>query len=443
MTTLRGRRFHLLGIGGAGLSALAELLLARGACVSGCDVHRTPVTDRLVQRGAQVVTEGQDPGHVRGQDVLCHTTRLSPSGRVEVAAAQGAGLSVLDRPHLLASLIAETDAVGIAGTHGKTGTTAMVAHVLRELGQHPSSLVGDGASSRVVAAGTGVPGLLVAELDESDRTLPLHHPDCALVTGVEFDHGDYYRDLDDVRATFSAFLEGLPESGLAVLCADDAWLCAQPTPGRRLTYGFSEGADYRCLPDGRVELRGSGSPCTLTSLRLPVPGRHTLVNATGALAVAVERGLEPPAVATALATFPGARRRLERLGTWRGATFYDDYGHLPQQVRVTVDALRELPHERVLLVFQPHRFSRYRVTRTEMVRALAVADLVLCTEVYAAGEENPEGLSAAELAAKAGCAFAPDLDAVGAWLRRQVRAGDLVLLMGAGDIGKVWDVLAG
>ncbi|MFZ0216665.1 MAG: UDP-N-acetylmuramate--L-alanine ligase [Candidatus Dormiibacterota bacterium] len=436
---LEQQRFHLLGIGGAGLSALAELLLARGAAVSGCDARATPVTDRLRARGAQVVTGGQDPAHVVGQDVLCYTTRLSPEGRAEVAAGEHAGLTVLDRPHLLASLIAGADAIGIAGTHGKTTTTAMVAHVLEVAGQHPSALIGDGASSRV---GRPVPGrrdLLVAELDESDRTLPLHHPASALVTGVGFDHGDYYRDLADVRGIFTEFLGGLPPDGLAVLCADDEWLSAQPTPGHRRTYGWAPGANYRCHPDGSVVREGEGP---LATLRLPIPGRHMLLDATGAFAVAVERGVAPGVVAAAFATFPGAKSRLERLGTWRGATLYDDYGHLPAQVGVTVDALRELPHERVVLVFQPHRYSRFSQTRDAMVPALRVADLALLTEIYGAGEDNPQGLSSAGLAAEAGCDFAPDLDAVRAWLEREVRGGDLVLLMGAGDLRRVGDALA-
>lgn len=430
---LRERRVHLLGIGGAGLSALAELLLERGAAVSGCDVAPTAVTERLVARGARITLDGQSPVHVEDQDVLCYTTRLSPAGRTEVAAAQSRGLEVLDRPHLLARVLAQADAIGVAGTHGKTTTTAMIAHLLEQVGERPSALIGDGASSRI-----GASDVIVAELDESDRSLPLHQPGTAVVTGVEFDHGDYFRDLDDVRSMFSEFLDRLPAAGLAMLCADDPWLSRQPVPGRRRTYGYAADADYRIDEEGVVRRHGE----VLARLRLRAPGRMTRQDAAAALAVAVERGTDPERAARALATYAGARRRLERLGEWHGAELFDDYGHLPAQVAATVQALQELPHERVLLVFQPHRYSRFADIEDALVEPLRTADRTLLTEIYGAGEENPRGLSARPLAARAGLDFAPDLEAVRTWLEREVRPGDVVLLMGAGNVGRVGHALA-
>ncbi len=430
---LRDRRVHLLGIGGAGLSALAELLLDRGAVVSGCDLAPTAVTERLVARGARITLEGQSPAHIEEQDVLCYTTRLSPAGRTEVAAAQKRGLEVLDRPHLLARVLAAADAIGIAGTHGKTTTTAMTAHLLERLGGKPSALIGDGASSRV-----GASVVIVAELDESDRSLPLYQPGTAVVTGVEFDHGDYFRDLDDVQSMFSEFLDGLPPEGLAVLCADDPWLPRQPVPGERRTYGYAMDADYRIDEEGVVWREGQ----VLARLRLRAPGRMTRQDAAAALAVAVERGTDPERAAQALSTYAGARRRLERLGEWHGAEFFDDYGHLPAQVSATVQALRELPHERVLLVFQPHRYSRFGDIADALLEPLRTADRTLLTEIYGAGEDNPRGLSSRGLAGRAGLDFAADLNAVRSWLEREVRPGDLVLLMGAGNVGRVGHALA-
>jgi UDP-N-acetylmuramate--alanine ligase len=436
MTDLYGRRIHLLGVGGVGSAPLAEILLARGCRVSGCDVRETAETRALAEKGARIVIGENDPVHVEGQDVLVHTTRLGPAARREKEAAEQAGLTVLNRPQLLSELVAAHDSIGIAGTHGKTTTTAMIGHVLVAAGWDASLLVGDGRSSRV-----GAGPALVAELDESDRTLPLHRPRLAVVTNVEFDHGDYYRDLEDVRRCFTAFIEGLPGDGLALLCADDPWLRdrAEGAAGaRRLTYGYAEHAGYRCHPGGEVERDGR----RLARLRLRVPGRHSLQNATAALAVAVERGVAPDAAAAALASFTGAKRRMERLGSWRGAVLYDDYGHLPTEVRVTVNALRELPHRRLVLVFQPHRYSRYLEARDQLVPAVAEADRTLVTEIYGAGEPNPGGVSSAGLARAAGCGFAPDLPAARAWLEREVRAGDLVLLMGAGDIRSLGDELA-
>ena len=433
MRRLEGTRVHIVGIGGVGVSAIAEVLLARGAAVSGCDGKASEVTASLIEKGAHVVVGSHDAAHVEGQDLLVHITRLGPAAQREKEAAEAAGVEVLNRPQLLSELVAAADAVGIAGTHGKTTTTAMIGHLFREVGRDPTLLVGDGGSSRV-----GARDLLVAELDESDRTLPLHRPRTAVVTNVEFDHGDYFRDLDDVRSTFRAFLDGLPADALALLCADDPWLAAQPTAVRRLTYGYDAGADYRCHPGGRVDRREG----PLAELRLQVPGRLTLQNATAALAVACEHGVDPERAAAALGSFRGAHRRLERLGEWRGAVVYDDYGHLPTELRVTVAALRELPFRRVVLVFQPHRFSRYLESREGLAAAVREADLACVTEIYAAGEPNPGGVSSAELASRVGCAFAADLGEARRWLEGEVREGDAVLLMGAGDIRRLGDELA-
>lgn len=425
-------RIHLLGIGGARQSAFAEVLLARGWEVSGCDVRDTTVTEALRAMGASVHL-GHDPAHVAGQDLFVYITRIGPAALPEREAARAAGVRVLNGPQLLAELIADSRAVGVAGTHGKTTTTAMIGRILDGAGLGPTVLVGDGTSSRAH------PGsLLVAELDESDTTLPLHRPEVAVVTNVEFDHRDYFPDLEAVRGSFQRFLRGLAPPALAVLGADDPWLRTCDFPARRQTYGFAEDADWRCLADGSV-LRGGSR---VARLQLAVPGRHNLQNATAALAASADLGVDPATAAEALRTFTGARRRLERLGEWRGAVIYDDYGVHPTEMTVTLEAARELGRRRLVLIFQPHRFSRFRHLEPEFVPALAGADRALVTEVYGAGEPNPEGLTAASLAGEAGCAFAPDLSAAREWLEREVREGDLVLLMGAGDIRRLGDELA-
>ncbi|HEX4216642.1 MAG TPA: UDP-N-acetylmuramate--L-alanine ligase [Candidatus Dormibacteraeota bacterium] len=425
-------RIHLLGIGGARQSAFAEVLLARGWEVSGCDVNDTSVTDALRARGA-AVSIGHDPAHVIGQDLLVHITRIGPAAEPERQAALAAGVRVLNGPQLLSELIDASRAVGVAGTHGKTTITAMIGHILDGVGMSPTVLVGDGSSSRAH------PGdLLVTELDESDTTLPLHHPDVAVVTNVEFDHEDYFPDLEAVRRTFTDFLAGLPASSLAVTCADDPWLRTTSFGARRQTYGFAEDAEWRCLSGGEVISAGE----EVARLRLAVPGRHSLQNATAALAAVADLDVAPERAAAALRTFTGAKRRMERLGEWRGAAIYDDYGHHPTELRVTLDAARELKPRRLLLVFQPHRYSRLLHLRDQFAPALAGADLALVTEVYSAGEPNPGGVTAASLAEDAGCDFAPDLGAAREWLEREVREGDLVLLMGAGDIRRLGDELA-
>jgi UDP-N-acetylmuramate--alanine ligase len=424
-----------MGVGGAGVSALARVFLARGDRVSGCDA-RESITTRLLAAEGVTVAIGHDPGHACGQDVLVYSGAVRGAGLDEIAAARAAGTRVLTRAEALAELIAGSESVAVAGSHGKTTVTFMAGHVLAAAGWDPTVLVGDGSSSRA-----GASRWLVAEADESDGSLALHRPRHAVLTSVEFDHPDHFRDVEEVDALFRAFLARVP--GVAVVCADYPRAAAMPAGGRRVTYGFAGDADYRCAVDdvGRARVVRRGRP--VAELRLPVPGDHNRQNATGAIALAAELGVEPAVAAEALATFPGAHRRLERLGTWRGAAVYDDYGHHPTKVRATLAAARELGHRRLVLVFQPHRFTRYRALRDEFADSLRGADAVIVTEIYGAGEDDPGDLSAADLAMRVPRArFAPDLGSAREHLEELVGDGDLVLVMGAGDIRRLGDELA-
>jgi UDP-N-acetylmuramate--alanine ligase len=442
---------HLLGIGGAGVSALARVFLARGDHVTGCDVHESDTTRALAAEGATVCI-GHDPAHVvvglagERPRLLVHTTPVRGAGVAELEAARRAGVEVRTRAETLAGLIAASESITVAGTHAKTTTTFMVGHILTAAGLDPSVLVGDGASSR---AGRG--RLLVAEADESDGTLAMHRPTHGVLTSVDYDHPNHFASIEEVDRLFRAYLGVIP--GTAVVCADYPRALAMPVGGRRVTYGFAASADYRCeavattVGSGACESPNRGrvwrGGAPLVEIQLKVPGWHNLQNATGALATTVELGVGPEPAAAALATYPGARRRLERLGVWRGATVYDDYGHNPGKVRATLDAARGLPHRRLVLVFQPHRYSRVQAMRDQFVESLCGADVVIVTEIYAAGEENPGGVSGADLAGRLpGGRFAPDLAGARAALEGLVEEGDLVLLMGAGDIRKLGDELA-
>jgi UDP-N-acetylmuramate--alanine ligase len=337
----------------------------------------------------------------------------------ELSAARAAGVRVLSRAEMLAELIGAGEAIAIAGTHGKTTTTHMLGQVLSAAGFDPSVLVGDGQNTRV-----GRSSWLVAEADESDGSLVLHHPAYAIVTNVELDHPDHFRDLGAVKEVFQRFVSQVGE--LTVVCADDAGAMTLDVPGRRVTYGLKEG-DYSA---------------TQLGLALTVPGRHNLLNATGVAALALELGVSLNVVRKTLAGFTGAHRRLEFIGTWRGAPLYDDYGHHPTEIRATLQAARELAPKRVILVFQPHRYTRLAALLDEFAAALAEADEVIVTEVYSAGEE-PGTLSGVHLAEKVPRArFAPHFDVVKDDLYARVQPGDLVLFMGAGDIWKVPHELA-
>jgi UDP-N-acetylmuramate--alanine ligase len=282
---------------------------------------------------------------------------------------------------------------------------------------------------------------LVAETDESDGTLTLHHPQRAIVTNIELDHPDHFRDVSAVRDLFQWFIEGLPKEGLAVLCADDDLARELKPKARKVTYGFRTDATYRCEPERPFPIyRGLE---LLGRINLRQPGRHNIQNATAAAALALELGVGFDDVASALQTFPGAHRRMEFLGTFQGAAVYDDYAHHPTKVRATIEAARELRHRRLIAVFQPHRYSRLNALMHDFARSFHGADRVFILDTYSAGEENVSGVLAEDLAHQI-----PQALYVGSFERAQEALGeivgpdDLVLLMGAGDIKKLGDELA-
>src|SRR2546423_10319149 len=366
-----------MGAGGAGVSALARVFLARGDDVSGCDLKESETTAELEEAGVRMFI-GHDPEHVLGQDLLVYSGAVKRSA--ELDAARAMGVRVLSRAEMLAQLINETDWIDVGGTAGKTTVKHMLGHILVTAGYDPTVLVGDGSSAR-----SGRSDWLVAETDESDGTLTLHHPQRAIVTNIELDHPDHFRDVSAVRDLFQWFIEGLPPSGLAVLCADDDLARELKPKARKVTYGFRQGATYRCehvrpFPIYRgVDLLGH--------INLRQPGRHNIQNATAAAAMALEIGIGFSDVAAALQTFPGAHRRLEFLGVFQGAAVYDDYAHHPTKVRATIEAARELRHRRLLVVFQPHRYSRLSALMHDFARSFEGADRVYIVDVYSAGEE--------------------------------------------------------
>jgi UDP-N-acetylmuramate--alanine ligase len=422
-----------MGAGGAGVSALARVFLARGDQVSGCDIKPSDTTAELEDAGATIFL-GHDPEHVLFQDLLVYSGAIKSSP--ELDAARAMGVKVLSRAEMLAELIAESDSIAVAGTAGKTTVTHMIGHILLTAGYDPTVLVGDGASSRA-----GRSNWLVAETDESDGTLTLHHPRRAIVTNIELDHPDHFKDLDAVRELFEAFVAGLPGDGLAVLCADDDLTRHLQPASRTITYGFHEDASYRCEPVRPFPIHHDGGEIGRVNLRQP--GRHNIQNATGAAAMALELGVRFADVAAALETFPGARRRLELLGAFQGALVYDDYAHHPTKVRATIEAARELRHRRLIVVFQPHRYSRLAALMDDFSRAFDRADKVLVLDVYSAGEENRSGVQAADLAHSIrGATYVGDFEGAREALEGLVGPGDILLLMGAGDINKLGDELA-
>lgn len=422
-----------MGAGGAGVSALARVFLARGDEVSGCDLKESETTTELEEAGVRIEL-GHDPEHVLGEDLLVYSGAIKSSP--ELDAARQMGLQVRSRAEMLSELINDSDSIAVAGTAGKTTVTHMLGHILVTAGYDPTVLVGDGASARA-----GGSDWLVAETDESDGTLTLHHPRRAIVTNIELDHPDHFRDVSAVRDLFQWFVDALPEDGLAVLCADDDLARELRPKARKVTYGFRQGATYRCEGERPFPIYRAGELLGLVDLRQP--GRHNIQNATAAAAMALEIGVRFADVAAALHTFPGAHRRMEFLGVFQGAAVYDDYAHHPTKVRATIDAARELRHRRLIVVFQPHRHSRLHALMDGFAGAFDRADRVLVLDTYSAGEQNTWGVQASELAHRmSNATYAGDFVHARETLEQLAGPDDIVLLMGAGDIKNLGHDLA-
>jgi UDP-N-acetylmuramate--alanine ligase len=444
-------RIHFVGVGGAGMSALARVLLARGYRVSGCDLRPSEATRRLAAAGAEI-SLGHDPSHLAGVDAVV-ASRAVPDLNPEIVAARGQGLPVYHRAHLLGQVLAEGYGIAVVGTHGKTTTAAMTTHVLAAAGRDPTALIGadvDGLQGNV-RLGRGP--WVVAEVDESDGSLLYVRPRAAVVTSLDTtDHRDYYRTARRLVETFARFVAQLPPDGLAVLCTDYRYVrdLVPRVRARVVTYGLSG------RPDLRAEIRalaGRQTHCTLVRgaralgpVTLSVPGRYNVRNALAATAVALELGVEFECIAAALQTFGGVSRRFAVRGEVGGVMVVDDYAHNPVKVAAVLRAAREAwPDRRIVAVFQPHRYTRTRTTYRRFATAFADADELIITEVYPADEPPIPGVGASLIVdavrPRRPVTFLPDPAGVVDYLLSVVRDGDLVLTLGAGDIGWVADAL--
>jgi UDP-N-acetylmuramate--alanine ligase len=442
---------HLVGIGGSGMGGIAEVLLNLGYEVQGSDLKANAVTQRLARLGARIFV-GHAAEHLGKADVVVVSSAVNRENP-EVAAALANRIPVVPRAEMLAELMRFRYSVAVAGTHGKTTTTSLVASVLAEAGLDPTFVIGGRLKSADSNARLGAGRYLVAEADESDASFMHLQPMIAIVTNIDNDHlGTHEGDFARLKQSFVEFLHNLPFYGLAVLCADDAEVrsilgdIARPV----VTYVFDEGVDIRAVQVKRAglesnftALRDGRAPLTLT---VNLPGRHNVLNALAAVAVATELGVADAAIQRALANFQGIDRRLQQLGEihWTGgsAIVVDDYGHHPTEVEATVEAVRQAwPARRLVLVFQPHRFTRTRDLLDDFGRALSVCDVLLVTEVYAAGEApiaGADGRAICRVVRTRGRiepVFVERIEELAEALRQVLHDGDVVLTMGAGNIG--------
>ena len=458
-------RVHFIGIGGAGMSGIARIMLARGIEVSGSDSMASAVLDDLHAQGARVHVghAGGNLGDLDAADTLVVSSAIR-ADNPELAEATRRGMRVLHRAAALASVMAGRRVIAIAGTHGKTTTTSMLTTVLRECGADPGYVIGGVLTETGLGAEDGAGMDFVAEADESDGSFLLLSPDVAIITNVEADHLDNYASLEDIKIAFTTF--GRSASGMVLTCADDPGaeeVAGRLDPARVRRYGESCPADYRLgdiRPDGMAisfTVAADRSPFgeIFTKLTVHVPGHHNALNATAAFAAAVELGFAPPRVAAALAGYRGARRRMELKGEAGGVRVLDSYAHHPTELAADLRAARDIitagsggyggvvpprtstAGARVIAVFQPHLYSRTRLFAAEFGAALDLADKIVVLDVYAAREDPEPGVTGALIAdaVPGGRAlYVPDRAHVAPLISQLVRPGDLILTMGAGDV---------
>ena len=442
-------KIHMIGIGGAGMSGIAEVLKSRGDEVTGSDLKESPYTRRLREAGITVYI-GHTGGQVGDAERVVISTAI-PRTNPELLEAKRRGIPVIPRAAALAWILEGGLGVAVAGTHGKTTTTSMTAHVLRSLGESPTALVGGELNDIGSNVAFGRPELVVAEADESDRSLLHLRPRVAVVTNVEFDHPDFYSSLEDVVATFSEFVTSLPEDGHLVVCADDprCLSLAARSPCPVTTYGLTDG-------DLRAEILGPNSYTLFENaerrgtVELGVYGRHNALNSLAAAAVARWLGHDAYEGASTLSDFGGVRRRFQFKGERAKIRVVDDYAHHPTELSATLEAARSTlsSGERVIAVFQPHRYSRTRALYREFGESFSSADAVLITEIYGAGEMPQPGVNG-KLIVDAVCEtpghpdvyYIPQMGEIPRVLRDVSARGDLVLTLGAGDISQAGEEL--
>jgi UDP-N-acetylmuramate--alanine ligase len=445
MNFLRVRRLHFVGIGGAGMSGLAELLKSVGLTVTGSDMRESETTARLRALGIPVFGQGHRPEHVAGADVVVYSSAVHEDNP-EVEAARLAGIPVIKRAEMLAEVMRVKRGIAIAGTHGKTTTTSMTGAILMAADLDPTIIVG-GRMRGVGNARLGRGDFLVAEADEFDRSFLLLSPVLAVVTNIDLEHLDTYRDLVDLKESFTRFTRSVPFFGAAILGLDDPNVQEiRPLVGRRvITFGLTPQADIT-VRDLVLDRNGSRFVAVadlkpLGPVTLAVPGLHNVKNALAALAVSLELEIPFAVAACALAAFQGVIRRFERKGERRGVLVVDDYAHHPTEVAATLAAARQAhPDRRLVALFQPHLYSRTRDMAAQFGAAFLAADVLLVTPVYGSREAPIEGITGALVADAAiqrghrSARYIAERNAIVSILESMLDEGDLLLTMGAGDV---------
>ena len=449
------RRIHFVGIGGIGMSGIAEVLLNLGFTVSGSDLKATPVTDRLSKLGARVFA-GHAVDNVQDAQVVVVSSAIPPDNP-EVQEAQRLQIPVIPRAEMLAELMRLKFCVAVAGAHGKTTVTSMIAVMLTQAGRDPTAVIGGRLDVFASSARLGKGELMVVEADESDRSFLYLLPSIAVITNIDREHLDHYRDLGEITSAFLSFANKVPFYGAVVACTDAPWgerfRKLLPQLRRRVvTYGLDPGAEVwgsslRLQPQGSsFEVEARAKP--LGSFNIRVPGRHNAQNALAAVAVGLELELSAEQIRQGLERFRGADRRFQVKMEFAGITIVDDYGHHPTEIRATLEAARLWGAERVIVIFQPHRYTRTKLLMDDFAHCFQDADQVYVLDVYPAGEKPIPGVTAQQLVERMAelgflrARYAPSEQAVIQGILADLRPGDLILTVGAGNVWRIGDTLA-
>jgi len=448
------RKIHFVGIGGIGMSGIAEVLLNLGFTVSGSDLKHTPVTERLAGLGARVA-EGHAAGNLCDAEVVVTSTAVA-ADNPEVIEARRLQIPVIPRAEMLSELMRLKFSVAVSGAHGKTTVTSMVAVMLSDAGLDPTAVIGGRLDVFGSSARLGKSDLMVVEADESDRSFLLLPPTIAVVTNIDREHLDHYRDLDEILAAFLAFVNKVPFYGAVIGCTDAPWgerfRSLIPKIRRRvITYGLESGPEIR---GEAVELNPAGSAFDVSVRRkqlgrfaLSVPGRHNVQNALAAISVGLELDLTAEQIRAGLARFRGVDRRFQVKAEWNGITVIDDYGHHPAEIRTVVEAARLRGAKRIWAIFQPHRYTRTKFLMDDFAQCFDGCERVYVLDIYAASEAPIPGITSARLAERmrelglASARYAPSDQAVIQEVLAEARPGDIILTVGAGSVWKVGEAL--
>ncbi len=444
---------HFIGIGGYGMSAIAKVMLEMGYRISGSDLAEQELTEKLIAKGARVFI-GHEAQNVEGADLVVYSTALSKDN-VEILAAEELNIPIIHRSQMLGRLMNTRKGVAVAGAHGKTTTSSMIALVMEETGMDPTYIIGGEIMNVGSNAKAGNGDYVVAEADESDGTFLQYHPTLALVNNIEADHLENYNgDFENLRKAYAQFLSQVKEGGKAIVCKDDVFLreMIPDIQSKVVTYAIDSDADYRAsdirLGDRKVTFDVYYKDKPLGSISLSVPGKHNVYNALATLITCLEAGLTFEEVAKAIQKFRGAKRRFQVLGEVEDILVIDDYAHHPTEIQATISAAKAT-RKRIIAVFQPQRYTRTYYLFEQFSRSFTEADEVIITDIYSpAGEKQIEGVNSAKLVelirlnSNPNVRYIPARDEVLSYLIDHVQKGDLVLTMGAGDIWKAADGLA-